>query len=59
MDFTKVPIGFGMELAQNEAAMARYAGLSHQEKQTILGRAHEARSEEEMRRIVNSIAEKQ
>ena len=56
MDFAKVPIGFGMELAQNEAAMARYAGLNHQEKQTILDRAHQARSKEEMRQIVNSIA---
>lgn len=56
MDFTKVPIGFGMELAQNEAAMARYAGLSQQEKQAVLDRAHRARSEEEMRQIVSSIA---
>lgn len=56
MDFTKVPIGFGMELAQNEEAMARYAGLSRQQKQSILDRAHHARSEEEMRRIVSGIA---
>lgn len=56
MDFTKVPIGFGMELAQNEAAMARYAGLSQQEKQAVLDRAHRARSEEEMRQIVSGIA---
>lgn len=56
MDFTKVPIGFGMELAQNEEAMARYAGLSQQEKQAILDQAHRARSEEEMRQIVSSIA---
>ena len=56
MDFTKVPIGFGMELAQNEEAMARYAGLSQQEKQAILNQAHRARSEEEMRQIVSSIA---
>ena len=56
MDFAKVPIGFGMELAQNEAAMARYAGLRRQEKQAILDRAHQARSEEEMRQIVSGIA---
>lgn len=56
MDFTKVPIGFGMELAQNEEAMARYAGLSQQEKQAILDQAHRARSEEEMRQIVSSVA---
>ena len=28
MDFYKVPIGFGMALAQNTAAMNRYAQLS-------------------------------
>lgn len=56
MDFTKVPIGFGMELAQNEEAMARYAGLSQQQKQAVLNQAHRARSEEEMRQIVSSIA---
>lgn len=55
MDFAKVPIGFGMALAQNEAAMARYAALNEEEKQTVLARAHNARSEEEMHRIVNSI----
>ena len=44
-----------MALAQNEAAMARYAALNEEEKQTVLARAHNARSEEEMHRIVNSI----
>ena len=55
MDFYKVPIGFGMALAMNEPAMAAYSAMSEEEKQMILDRAHNARSEEEMRRIVNSI----
>ena len=33
--------------------------MSEENKQTILDRAHKARSEEEMHRIVNSIAAKQ
>ena len=56
MDFTKVPIGFGMELAQDEAAMQRYAILTQEEKRALLKRAHNARSEKEMREIVAGIA---
>ena len=59
MDFYKVPVGFGMALAMNEPAMAAYSAMSEENKQTILDRAHKARSEEEMHRIVNSIAAKQ
>lgn len=56
MDFYKVPIGFGMALAQNEAAMLRYAGLDEQQKQDILNRAHNVRSEKEMYTLVASLA---
>lgn len=55
MDFYKVPIGFGMALAMNHPAMAAYAAMSEQEKQAVLDRAHNARSEQEMHSIVNSI----
>ena len=55
MDFYKVPIGFGMALAINEPAMAAYAAMTEQQKQTVLHKAHNARSEKEMREIVNSI----
>jgi len=57
MDFYKVPIGFGMALAMNHPAMAAYAAMSEAEKQAVLDRAHNARSETEMHRIVNNIAE--
>lgn len=56
MDFYKVPIGFGMALAQNEAAMIRYAHLSEPEKQALLERAHNARSEKDMYTLVASLA---
>ena len=58
MDFTKVPIGFGMELAMNEPAMAAYAAMSGEEKQAVLRKAHNARSEQEMRSIVHDIMRK-
>lgn len=55
MDFYKVPIGFGMALAMNPAAMSAYSAMPENEKQAILNKAHNARSEREMRQIVNSI----
>lgn len=56
MDFYKVPIGFGMALAMNHPAMEVYAAMTDQQKQTILDKAHNARSEKEMHQIVASIA---
>lgn len=55
MDFYKVPIGFGMALAMNEPAMSAYAVMTDQQKQSVLDKAHKARSEQEMHRIVDSI----
>ena len=51
MDFYKIPIGFGMALAQNNAAMNRYVHLSD-----ILNKAHNVRSEKEMYSLVASLA---
>lgn len=56
MGFYKVPIGFGMALAMNHAAMESYAAMTEQQKQEILSKAHNARCEKEMHEIVNSIA---
>ena len=56
MDFYKVPIGFGMALAMNPPALNAYSAMTEQQKQAILNKAHNARSEQEMHRIVASIA---
>lgn len=56
MDFDKVPVGFGMALAMNESAMNAYATMTEQQKHSILEKAHNARSKEEMKQIVESIA---
>ena len=56
MDFYQVPIGFGLALSANTAAMNRYAHLSEQEKQAILDRAHSAHSEQEMYTLVANLA---
>lgn len=55
MNFTEVPIGFGMALAQNEEAMNTFTMMTKEEKQAIWNKAHSAQSEQEMHQIVNSI----
>lgn len=57
MDFSKVPIGFGMALAQNTAAMNHYAHLTEEQKQDVLEKAHNVRSEMEMYTLVANLAD--
>ena len=56
MDFYKVPIGFGMALAMNEPAMNAYSAMTEDQKQEILNKAHNVRSEKEMHSLVASLA---
>ena len=56
MDFTEVPIGFGMALARNEKATNAYAMMTREQKNAVLTKAHSARSKDEMRQIVADIA---
>ncbi len=56
MDFYKVPIGFGMALAVNESAMNAYSAMTEEQKQAIINKAHNVRSEKEMHDLVNSLA---
>ncbi len=56
MDFYKVPIGFGMALAVNEPAMNAYSAMTEEQKQEIINKAHNVRSEKEMHDLVASLA---
>ena len=56
MDFYQIPIGFGLALSTNTAAMSRYAHLSESQKRDILNRAHNVRSEKEMYALVANLA---
>lgn len=56
MDFYKVPIGFGMALAMNPPALNAYSAMTEAQKQSVLDKAHHARSEKEMHQIVASLA---
>lgn len=48
----ELPLGFGMALAQNEAAMKRFEALSEAEKQEILEQTHHVKSKQEMRQLM-------
>ena len=56
MDFYQVPIGFGLALSANTAAMNRYAHLTESQKQEILNKAHNVKSEKEMYSLVADLA---
>ena len=55
MDFYKVPLGFGMALAMNANALNVYSAMTEAQKQAILDKAHNARSEQEMHDLVASL----
>lgn len=50
-----LPLGFGMGLAMNEGAMKGYAGLSETEREHIIMRCKDARSKDEMQKIIDSL----
>lgn len=53
--FTELPLGFGMSLAMNEPAMQGYARLTETEKEHLILRCKDARSKDEMEKIVDSL----
>ena len=52
---TGLPVGFSMALAQDEKAMEGFAGLTETEKEHLILRCKDARSHEEMQKIVQSL----
>lgn len=56
MEEHNVPIGFGYALSSNTAAMNRYAHLSDAQRQQLLSKAHNVRSDREMYALVAELA---
>ena len=50
-----LPLGFGMGLAMNESAMKGYAELTETEREHIINRCKDARSKDEMQKIIDSL----
>jgi len=55
MDYTDIPLGFGMALAQNPPAMEKFSGLSEEEKRKIIDGTHAVNSKTEMKKYVADI----
>ena len=53
--YTDLPLGFGMSLTMNEAALNGYAALTEAEKEKDIMRCKAARTKGEMQRIVDSL----
>lgn len=51
----ELPLGFGMALAQNEAAMAEFEALTEEEKKAVIQKTHSVSSKKEMHSLVNSL----
>lgn len=49
MESNELPLGMGMALAQDTAAMERFSALPDAEKQSVINGAHAVRSKAEMR----------
>ena len=56
MDIKSLPLGFGMALAQNEAAMKTFESFSKAEKDAIVQRTRQVNSKREMRSLVANLA---
>ncbi len=56
LPFTELPLGFGMGLAMNGAALNGYAGLTESEKEKVILRCKDAKTKEQMQDIVDSLA---
>ena len=50
-----IPVGLMMTLAENEAAMHRFATLSEQERSQVISQARQAASRDEMKSIVSGL----
>ena len=57
MDRNMLPLGLGMALAQNEAAMKRFESMTKPEKQALIQRTHQVKSKREMQQLVNQLTD--
>lgn len=57
MEKKELPLGLGMALSQNEAAMQRFETLPDEEKQAVIQRAHAVSSKQEMDALVAGLAD--
>lgn len=52
---SEIPLGLGMALARNPAAMAAFSAMTAQERQSVIQGTHQLHSAAEMRQYVASL----
>ena len=57
MNNFELPLVFGMALAHNERAMAKFESLSETERKAVIEKTHNIKSKSEMRSFVSSLAD--
>ncbi len=55
MNYTDLPVGFAMALAQNRIALEKFGAMTDPQKQQLIVRAHSVRSRREMHQLVAEI----
>lgn len=55
MESNELPLGFGFALAQNPAAMEKFAALNQCQQITILRQANSVSSKEEMQALIDRL----
>ncbi len=58
MDFTALPIGFSLNLSENEVALNAFNALNEESKQAVIAKAKDAQTVEEMHDIITALATK-
>lgn len=57
MSKIELPMGFGMALAQNEAAMQKFESLTEPQKQAVINATHNVSSKREMQQLVRNLSD--
>ena len=57
MESNMLPLGLGMALAQNAAAMQRIASMTEMEKQALIAQCHQVKSKREMQQLVKQLTD--
>ena len=55
----ELPLGLGMALAQNPAAMQSFTAMSAQQQRQVVEHTHAIRSKQEMQQYVNGLTSAQ
>lgn len=57
MSKIELPMGFGMALAQNEAAMQKFESLTEPQKKAVINATHNVNSKREMQQLVMDLSD--